>query len=609
MTSRGPGSPLYVVSLFLLGTLAATPVPAAGQSQHKGVLLLFDEDRTLPGLSILDQGIRSTLSAGLGDGVEFFTESIYGAQFPEEQHELALRDYFVKKYGSRKLDLIVGVMGPALTFLLHHGDTFAPGVPIVFCGADARDLEGVTLPASMTGLLVRRVFAPTLDIALRLQPDAREVYVVGGTSDFDRNLQAAARREFEPFERRLSFTYLTDLPMGDLLTAVSSVSPRSVILYLSLFRDGTGQTFVPHDAASKISAAASAPVYVFVDQYLGLGPVGGYLYSLELHGKASAELGLRVLRGESPATIPVREVLGNQYMFDIRQLNRWALDGRLLPADSVIKFREPGAWDLYGGYLVGGVALLAVQTGLIVALLLHRARRRRAESELRASFARIRELGRRLLTAQETERSRIARELHDDISQHLTILNIELHQLTGMVQGPAGTVVSEAVMHADDIARSIRNLSHQLYPARLRVIGLASALEGLLGEFPDHSPRITFTHKNVPTSVPPELALCVYRTVQEALQNALKHSQANTISVHLSGNSQGLALTVVDDGVGFVPEEVGRQGFGLISMGERVEAMGGHFNVWSSPDRGTTLDVTLPVPTTENSGGEHTTFG
>ena len=299
MTFRGRLCLRFVVSLCVLGTLIATPVPAAAQGDHKRVLLLFDEDRTLPGLSVLEQAIRSTLSAELGDDVEFFTESMHAAQFPEEQHDLALRDYFLKKYGSRKLDLIVGVMGPAVTFLRQHGDTFAPGVPIVFCGADARDLEGVTLPAHMTGLLVRRVFAPTLDIALRLQPDTRQVFVVGGTSEFDRHLQAAARREFEPFERRVSFTYLTDLPMKDLLAAVSSVPPRSVILYLTLFRDGAGQTFVPHDAVSRISAAARAPVYVFVDQYLGLGPVGGYLYSLELHGKASAEVGLRVLRGES----------------------------------------------------------------------------------------------------------------------------------------------------------------------------------------------------------------------------------------------------------------------------------------------------------------------
>ncbi len=84
------------------------------------------------------------------------------------------------------------------------------------------------------------------------------------------------------------------------------------------------------------------------------------------------------------------------------------------------------------------------------------------------------------------------------------------------------------------------------------------------------------------------------------MQNALKHSQAKTISVQLRGNSQGLALTVVDDGVGFVVEGVGHQGLGLISMGERVEAMGGSFNVWSSPNRGTRLTVSMPLPIVEN---------
>ena len=89
--------------------------------------------------------------------------------------------------------------------------------------------------------------------------------------------------------------------------------------------------------------------------------------------------------------------------------------------------------------------------------------------------------------------------------------------------------------------------------------------------------------------------------MQEALQNALKHSQATTISVHVSGNSDGLELTVVDDGVGFVIEGAVHEGFGLISMGERVKAMGGSFNLWSSPSRGTRLNVTMPLAMTESS--------
>ena len=231
---------IRVVFLCLIGTLAATSVPVAGQGEPKHVLLLFDEDNTLPGLAVLDRTLRATLTDGLGGNVEFFSESLNASQFPETSDEQLLRDYYAAKYGSRKLDLIVGVMGPSVTFLRRHADAFAPGVPVVFCGADAENLEPGTLPVRMTGLVARRVFAPTLDLALRLQPDTRRVFVVGGTSAFDRNLQAAARREFEPFATRVSFDYLTDLPMGDLLAAVSKVPPQSIILYLTMFRVGAG---------------------------------------------------------------------------------------------------------------------------------------------------------------------------------------------------------------------------------------------------------------------------------------------------------------------------------------------------------------------------------
>ena len=359
---------------------------------------------------------------------------------------------------------------------------------------------------------------------------------------------------------------------------------------------------VPHDVVSRISAAANAPVYVFVDQFLGLGPVGGYLYSLELHGKAGAEIGLRVLHGESPANIPVREVQSNQYMFDVRQLDRWKLDSRLLPAGSVIKFREPSVWDRYRAYVVSAATLLALQTALIVGLVVQRTRRRRAEAQLRTSFERIHEIGGRLLNAQETERTRIAGELHDDISQQMALLMMDLHQLTGMLEGDAKAVAGEAVKYADDIATSVRDLSHRLYPAQLRLIGLVATLHGLLDELSHRSPSITFTHENVPTTLPPDLTLCLFRIVQEALQNALKHSHAEKVSVHLSGSSDGLTLTVADDGVGFVVDAVWSHGLGLISMVERVEAIDGTINVQSSLRHGTRLEVSVPLAIMNNTG-------
>ena len=108
--------------------------------------------------------------------------------------------------------------------------------------------------------------------------------VVGGRSEFDTKLLEAARKQFQPYEGRLSFRYLTALPMQELLTELSQLPPRTIVLYTTFFQDGAGQAFVPHDVAERVSKAASVPVYGFLDQYLGRGIVGGNLYSLAEHG-------------------------------------------------------------------------------------------------------------------------------------------------------------------------------------------------------------------------------------------------------------------------------------------------------------------------------------
>ena len=254
----------FRAAIFSLVALLASAVASA---QDKRVLLLYDEDKTLPGLAILDESLRSTLGAGLGTSVEFFTESMNLSQFTDEQYEEVLREHYASKYRDEKLDLVVGVMGPALGFLLRHGDAAFPGVPVIFCGADAGDLQGVTLPAHVTGILLKRAFAPTLDIALRLQPETRHVVIVGGTSPFDRHLLELVGNELRAFEDRVSFQYLTELPMGDLASAVARLPPQTVILFVTFFRDGAGRAYIPHDAVAHLSEAANVPIYVFVDQY------------------------------------------------------------------------------------------------------------------------------------------------------------------------------------------------------------------------------------------------------------------------------------------------------------------------------------------------------
>ena len=188
------------------------------------------------------------------------------------------------------------------------------------------------------------------------------------------------------------------------------------------------------------------------------------------------------------------------------------------------------------------------------------------ELELRNSYERIRDLGARLLNAQESERARIARELHDDISQQMALLQIDLELLGGTAQGDAVAMADDAVNRAQDIARSVHELSHRLHPAKLRLMGLVSALKGLQRELSQSGLTATFTHDAIPATLPAELTLCLFRIAQEALQNAAKHSGTARVAVRLNCGDNGLALTIEDEGVGFDVSAGWRRGLGLISM-------------------------------------------
>lgn len=220
--------------------------------------------------------------------------------------------------------------------------------------------------------------------------------------------------------------------------------------------------------------------------------------------------------------------------------------------------------------------------------------RKRAEETLR-------ELGGRLIAAQEDERRRIARELHDDVSQRLALLSVELEHLHLQRSVKEGdeerwTSLSKA---AAEIAVDIHRISHRLHPSRLEALGLVAAISGFCQElWSQQRLQVRFTHDAVPRAVPGDVALCLYRVVQEALQNVIKHSGVMEAEVHLAGNGEGLMLRVSDPGSGFAPDRRYDVGLGLLSMRERVLSLGGNIVVQSAPGRGTRIGVRVGLQPT-----------
>jgi signal transduction histidine kinase len=215
---------------------------------------------------------------------------------------------------------------------------------------------------------------------------------------------------------------------------------------------------------------------------------------------------------------------------------------------------------------------------------------------------RMLELSRQLIGAQERERTRIARELHDDLSQRLALLSLELEQLGRDLPSSA----DEFRRRTHQLRKSIRLIStdihriaYQLHPSKLDTLGLVAALRGLCHEISTHQQlRVEFSPCNVPESLSKDVELCLFRIVQEALSNVIRHSGAQEARVEVTGRTDAIQLRIADEGAGFDIEAVKKRGgLGLISMQERLRLVGGEISIKSEPSRGTQIDIQIPLTT------------
>jgi PAS domain S-box-containing protein len=224
--------------------------------------------------------------------------------------------------------------------------------------------------------------------------------------------------------------------------------------------------------------------------------------------------------------------------------------------------------------------------------------RKRAEESLAG-------VSRRLIDAQEQERTRIARELHDDFGQRLAMLTNELQQLQQDSLDLSYEVrrrMSEMQRESSGIAVGIQSLSHQLHSSRLELLGIAAAARGFCKEFGEKQRvQIDFQANDVPSPLAADISLCLFRVMQEALHNSVKHSGVREFDVQLWGTSKEIRLAVRDSGVGFNREAArASEGLGLISMEERLKMVKGTLSIVSQPKRGTTIHARVPV-TVESS--------
>jgi hypothetical protein len=317
--------------------LGASACVAQSDPEARFVLVLYSSDQTLPATNIVGAEVLKELDASTAPRVDVRSDFLDMSRFKYPAYRDDLAEFLAKKYAGAGIDLVVALGPPALDFIATYRDQVAPGAKIVFGLVSEPELSESRLPkGEVSGIVSDYDVAKTLELAIALQPEARNIVVASGTLPYDLRLEAKAREALAPLADRYAITYLSDLPFDEVLAKVAELPRDTIVLVLSYFRDVTGRRFVPREAGGAIARAASAPSYTVYDVFIGLGVVGGYTDTFESTGVALGKLALDVLSGKEAGG----DIRNPEHAFrvDARQMKRWGLAEKNLPPDTVVLF-------------------------------------------------------------------------------------------------------------------------------------------------------------------------------------------------------------------------------------------------------------------------------
>jgi len=348
----------------------------------KRVLILHSHSRAMPVIFDWERGLFKGLAAKMGEPVAIDVEYLAFERLVTREDRDLWIDLLRRKYADAMPDVVVPVNNAAALCMAQTHPELFPQAAVVFCSVNEQVLSQLSVTSRMTGVAYRLDYQATLETACRLFPDTHTAIVVSGLGEDDVAMCEQAKAAFAR-KKRVQVAFWTGLPVADLCDRLSRLESGTIILYLSHDCDSAGRLAISSvDVARRISEFARAPVFGLYDTLMGSGIVGGHLAVVESQGERAGTIAARVMQGERPSDIPISGTEMNRPIFDWRQLRRWKIRERDLPEGSVVLFREPTVWDRYWAYITTGVMAIAVQSLLIVGLLVNRRKRRHAERAL-----------------------------------------------------------------------------------------------------------------------------------------------------------------------------------------------------------------------------------
>jgi len=603
---------LMIVPLVLMPLSLA--LAAAAPERQKQVLVLYSSRRDAQIAIVGEHDLPRILEDASPAGLDYYSEFIDRPRFPDRAHQEPFRDFLRLKYAQHQFDVVIAVDDLALQFIRAFRDDLFPQAPVVYFTAAST----VTPMRNATGLIGQVDYRGTLDLALQLQPDVRQVFVVAGTGSDGRELEqvTTVRAQLQSFTSRVAIEYLIGLPAAELERRVATLPGRSIVYYLTLGRDGAGQNFHPLEYLDRLVSIANAPIYCWVNSAMGHGIVGGSLKNQENETDALGRLAARVLRGEAAEAIPVASPDLNISEVDWRQLRRWAIPESRVPGATLIRFAEPSLWDRYRSYILAALALMFAQSALIAALLYQSRARRRAEVESRRNLTLAADVNRRATMSALT--GSIAHELSQPLSSILhnaqaAELLLEANRATPETLRDILSDIRTADGRATQIIERHRTMlkNHELGKSAVDVHTVVRESLALVAH--ELKAREIQVDLNLPAS--PRFvagdAVLLQQVLVNLMMNALDAMDATPpdrrrLTVRSEIKSDSLELSVQDAGAGlpenidgrlfepFVTTKTNGVGIGLTIARTIVEAHGGRLDARNNAEGGATFTVKLP---------------
>ncbi len=601
--------------LILMALVFGAVCPAA--AEPKRVLLLHSFGPQFVPWVFIAAEFREQLFKQSPDKIDLYEASLEGARFQQPEDEGPTVEYLNNLFKARKLDLIVTIGAPAALFVQKYRSQFFSSTPMVIGGPEQRAINSNTLTSYDAPVTVTLDFKKWIESILQVLPDTNHIAWAVGASPLERFWTKEFHKVSEPFTDRISFEYFNDLKFEEMLDRVSRLPPHSAVFFVDLRVDAAGVPLDRDSVLPRLRAATNAPIFSYVENYLGHGIVGGPLMSSAELGRRMAEAAIRILGGEVPGDIDMPPLATATPQYDWRELQRWKISESRLPAGSIIRFREPTVLQQYSSQIALTFGLILFQSALISALLFERRRRLYAEVQSRQRSAELAHNNRFSLAGELT--AAIAHELNQPLGAVLS--NVETAEL--MVKSHAFdlTEISEILadirrdnMRASEVISRLRMLLKKT-PFELKSLDLNDVAQDTLRFLSALaiSREVDLIGQITPLPLPikgdqiqlQQLTLNLIVNAMDTMSGMPSAERRIKVSTARDGNSA--CLSVSDEGPGIAVSDLKRvfepffstkpegMGMGLSIARTIVEAHGGQLSAENLPGRGAVFHIRLPL--------------